>query len=649
MFAGNDVISSSTCSRVVQDVGQLAIYSRATSAKPTERTIYMLSTLNSGESNRYRLAPLLTMCVNHTQLMIELLSRLNGSYALLVKSAHYPGELIACKKGSPLILGIKQEGRRSQIACRQNHVPKPLTLSPRRKSSGKKIQSTAAHVAILASRCALDERNDTDEVQSLQYFLSSDPAAIIEHTDQVIVLEDGDMVHISDGELLMYDAPSSAGANPVTRKHPELIRLDMNVEQIMKGDYDHFMQKEIFEQPETLLQTMKGRVILPEDSSDSKEHPLSVKLGGLVEYLDTVRRCGRLVIVACGTSYNAGLACRPALEKLVQMPVSMELASDLLDRPTPIFRNDTCIFLSQSGETADTLRSLELALERGALCVGITNTVGSAISRRTHCGVHINAGAEIGVASTKAYTSQIVVLLLLALALSGDSISSQSDRQTIMKGLGAVSTAVKKTLGLDASITKLAEKLKDEHSLLIFGRGSNYATAIEGALKVKEVSLMHSEGILAGEMKHGPLALVDEHMPIVVIATPDSLYGKMISVIEQLRARGANLIVICSEDDTEIAQVTGPDAVLLPVPFVSEYVQPIVNIVPLQLLSYHLAIKRPHKVTDVDRPPNLVRTELVEPILPSFHPSILPRPVRSRCPSVPRPVWQAKSVTVLEE
>ena len=200
---------------------------------------------------------------------------------------------------------------------------------------------------------------------------------------------------------------------------------------------------------------------------------------------------------------------------------------------------------------------LELALKRGALCVGITNTVGSAIARRTHCGVHINAGAEIGVASTKAYTSQIVVLLLLALALSGDSISSQDDRRAIIEGLGALSPAVKRTLGLDASIAKLAEKLKDEHSLLIFGRGSNYATAIEGALKVKEVSLMHSEGILAGEMKHGPLALVDEHMPIVVIATPDSVYGKMMSVIEQLRARGANLIVICSEDDTEIARVSG--------------------------------------------------------------------------------------------
>ena len=290
----------------------------------------------------------------------------------------------------------------------------------------------------------------------------------------------------------------------------------------------------------------------------------------------------------------------------------MELASDLLDRPTPIFRNDTCIFMSQSGETADTLRSLEVALQRGALCVGITNTVGSAIARRTHCGVHINAGAEIGVASTKAYTSQIVVLLLLALALSGDSISSQESRRTIIRGLAGVSGAVKKALELDGAIVDLAERLKDEHSLLIFGRGANYATAIEGALKVKEVSLMHSEGILAGEMKHGPLALVDENIPIVVIATQDSLYGKMISVIEQLRARSANLIVICNEEDEEIGRVAGEAVLLLRVPSVrSEYVQPIVNIVPLQLLSYHLAIKRPDKVADVDRPPNLAKSVTV--------------------------------------
>jgi glucosamine--fructose-6-phosphate aminotransferase (isomerizing) len=526
--------------------------------------------------------------------MMEVLSRLNGSYALLVKSTHYPGELLACKKGSPLILGMKA----SNEDIKPLGVRRSLSTPPRSPERVRLMSPNRS--GLLASQ------NSTETPSGMQYFFSSDPAAIIEHTDQVLVLEDGDIVHINNGELVIFDAPS-ADSSIRNRKNPELIKLDMKVEQIMKGDYDHFMQKEIFEQPETLLQTMKGRIIL----DDLPITESRVKLGGLVDHLDTIRRCGRIVIVACGTSYNAGLACRPVLEKLVQMPVSMELASDLLDRPTPIFRNDTCIFMSQSGETADTLRSLELALKRGALCVGITNTVGSAIARLTHCGVHINAGAEIGVASTKAYTSQIVVLLILALALSGDSIASYDDRKTILEGLGSVSQAVERTLALDHQISSLAESLKDEHSLLIFGRGSNYATAIEGALKVKEVSLMHSEGILAGEMKHGPLALVDEHMPIVVIATPDSLYGKMISVIEQLRARGANLIVICSEDDGEIGQVAGQDAVLLRVPRLAEYVQPIVNIVPLQMLSYHLAIKRPHKVADVDRPPNLAKSVTV--------------------------------------
>ena len=559
------------------------------------------------------------------QLMGEVLSRLNGSYALLVKSSHYPGELIACKKGSPLILGMKCDdaepthgvrtiARRSLSSSLRatGSLPLPATMS---------LSPTRA--AVFSAASYLDDGevsgDNNASANCCHYYFSSDPAAIIEHTDQALVLEDGDLVHVNNGELVILDVGSAPGCRDAGhhRKNPELIKLDMKVEQIMKGEWDHFMQKEIFEQPDTLLQTMTGRLNLNLSLNDVSVQPdgsyqTSVKLGGLVEHLDSIRRCGRIVIVACGTSYNAGLACRPVLEKLVQVPVSMELASDLLDRPTPIFRNDTCIFMSQSGETADTLRSLEVALQRGALCVGITNTVGSAIARRTHCGVHINAGAEIGVASTKAYTSQIVVLLLLALALSGDSISSQESRRTIIRGLAGVSGAVKKALELDGAIVDLAERLKDEHSLLIFGRGANYATAIEGALKVKEVSLMHSEGILAGEMKHGPLALVDENIPIVVIATQDSLYGKMISVIEQLRARSANLIVICNEEDEEIGRVAGEAVLLLRVPSVrSEYVQPIVNIVPLQLLSYHLAIKRPDKVADVDRPPNLAKSVTV--------------------------------------
>ena len=517
------------------------------------------------------------------QLLMDVISRLNGSYALLVKSMYYPGQLVACKKGSPLILGIKSSEHGRKLSPRPKHLG---LQSP--KLFG--FQSHSAESSNFGIEC----------------FLSSDAAAIVEHTNEVLVLEDGDLVHIHNGDLCFFNVQVDRETGDMTprRKNPELTRLDMEVEQIMKGGYDHFMQKEIFEQPETLLQTMKGRVLF-------KKLPMTesqVKLGGLMEHLDTIRRCGRIVIIACGTSYNAGLACRPALEKLVAMPVSMELASDLLDRQTPIFRDDACIFMSQSGETADTLRSLEFALKRGALCVGITNTAGSAIARLTHCGVHINAGAEIGVASTKAYTSQIVVLLIMALALSGDSISSMELRNNIIQGLASLSEAVKTALKLDSKIAALASALQDEHSLLMFGRGSNYATAVEGALKVKEVSLMHSEGILAGEMKHGPLALVDEHMPILVVATPDSVYSKMLSVIEQLKARGANLIVICSENDDKIISAAGRDAVLLPVPSLQEYLQPVINIIPLQLLSYHLAVKRGH---NVDQPRNLAKSVTV--------------------------------------
>ena len=527
----------------------------------------------------------------YVQLSMDVMSRLEGSYALLIKSVHHPGELLACKKGSPLILGLKSSGD---------------GILSRKVTSLETSPYDSPHKQHLLGLQSPTSPSGSHITSTMEYFLSSDASAIVEHTKQVIVLEDGDVVHIAQGELSLFNARADGKTGNLSslKKNPELIRLDMEVEQIMKGGYDHFMQKEIFEQPDTLIQTMKGRITF----DDLPMHQSRVKLGGLMEHIETIRRCRRIVIIACGTSYNAGLAVRPALEHLVSTPVSLELASDLLDRQTPIFRDDTCIFLSQSGETADTLRSLEFALKRGALCVGITNTVGSAIARLTHCGVHINAGAEIGVASTKAYTSQIVVLLILAISLSGDSIASFEVRNDVIQGLGMLSDAVKKALQLDSKISELASRLQHEHSLLIFGRGSNYATAIEGALKVKEVSLMHSEGILAGEMKHGPLALVDDTMPIIVIATPDSVYSKMLSVIEQLKARGANLIVICSEEDDKIAAAAGKDATLLPVPSLPEFVQPVINIIPMQLLSYHLAVVRGH---NVDQPRNLAKSVTV--------------------------------------
>eukprot|EP00878_Enallax_costatus_P006129 GHUV01006425.1.p1 GENE.GHUV01006425.1~~GHUV01006425.1.p1 ORF type:complete len:319 (+),score=91.93 GHUV01006425.1:316-1272(+) len=316
------------------------------------------------------------------------------------------------------------------------------------------------------------------------------------------------------------------------------------------------------------------------------------------------------MFVACGTSYHAALAARQTVEEMVDIPVVLELASDLLDRHCPIFRDDTCVFVSQSGETADTLRALEYAKARGALCVGITNTVGSAISRATHCGIHQNAGYEIGVASTKAYTSQIICITMMALALAEDSISKRERRDEIIDELGALPEKMKGFLKKqDVSMKQLAHQLKDCNSLLFFARGNNYATALEAALKCKEVALIHSEGILAGEMKHGPLALVDEHLPIVVVATRDSMYKKMESVIQQLLARSARLIILCTEGDTNMKQYAARnDCQLIEVPGTVEALQPVLNIVPLQLLSYHITVLRGH---NVDQPRNLAKSVTV--------------------------------------
>lgn len=507
---------------------------------------------------------------NHAQLIMDVMTHLEGSYALLIKSTHYPNELMACKKGSPLILGVRNF----------ESIPGTPTITEPNPSPRKE--------------------------QRAELYLSSDASAIIEHTKRVLVLEDNDVCHLKDGAYSVYNASDPQIMNDYLKcmKVPELIELELEVEQIMKGGYEHYMQKEIFEQPDTITQTMRGRIIFDELPID--EH--HIKLGGLVDHLDQIKSCRRIVIIGCGTSYNAGLAARSALESLARMPVSQELASDLLDRRSPIFRDDACIFLSQSGETADTLRCLEFARNKGALCIGITNTVGSAIARLTHCGVHINAGAEIGVASTKAYTSQIVVLLLLAIALSEDSIPSYHERKQVVHGLSQLAQAVRQALTLESEIVALAADLADKHSLLLLGRGSNYATAVEGALKVKEVSLMHSEGIAAGELKHGPLALVDDSMPLLVIATKDSLYSKMLSVIEQLKARGGKLIVIGCEDDDRLLEAAGAHAKILSVPCLPEYVQPVVNIIPLQLLAYHLAVMKGY---NVDQPRNLAKSVTV--------------------------------------
>ncbi|KAF4618176.1 hypothetical protein D9613_011518 [Agrocybe pediades] len=365
--------------------------------------------------------------------------------------------------------------------------------------------------------------------------------------------------------------------------------LELEIAAIMKGKFDTFMQKEIYEQPESVVNTMRGRVHF----DDSK-----ITLGGLRAYLPIMRRCRRMVFIACGTSYHSCLATRAIFEELAEIPVSVELAGDFLDRKTPIFRDDVVVFLSQSGETADTILALRYCLERGALCVGVVNTVGSTLSRETHCGVHINAGPEVGVASTK-------VTVMIALQLSEDRISFMERRNQIIAGLHALPGQIKKVLELDASLQQLAATVSENKSLLLMGRGYQYATCLEGALKIKEISYMHSEGILAGELKHGPLALVDENMPVIIIMTQDSLYPKVQSAFAQITARKAQPIVICNEGDEGIP--AGVKTVR--VPKTVDCLQGLLNIIPLQILSYHLAVKNG---CDVDFPRNLAKSVTVE-------------------------------------
>ncbi|CAI7859314.1 unnamed protein product, partial [Closterium sp. NIES-53] len=553
--------------------------------------------------------------VAFTQVVMEVMRQLEGAYALLFKSPHFPNQLVACKRGSPLLLGVK--------------VP-----SDGRKSAFDIVGAEEPGGMVRGGAVATGPR---------ELFLASDASAVVEHTKKVMVIEDNEVVHIRDGVVSLFSfEPDKAkrGLPPTTALQRALSTLEMEVEQIMKGSYDHFMQKEIHEQPDSLTMTLRGRLIhgkadslsptasnacsslppsasaaaavaaaaavtagvdsaaataaagsngsspvastaaaaagaavavssLPPLSPLSKLSPVSrvgssapwseekgVLLGGLKDHLLTIRRSRRIIFVGCGTSYHAALAVRPLLEELSGVAVQLELASDMLDRNAPVYREDTAVFMSQSGETADTLSALEYARARGALCVGVTNTVGSAIARRTHCGVFINAGAEIGVASTKAYTSQIAVLVLMALAIGEDSISTKERRERIIDSLVDLPRKVRQVLRLDSEIQQLARELSGEQSLLVFGRGYNYATAVEGALKVKEVALMHSEGILAGEMKHGPLALVDATLPIIVVATRDStcsediLAGEMKHGPLALVDATLPIIVVTSHDST---------------------------------------------------------------------------------------------------
>ncbi|ORX41984.1 isomerising glucosamine-fructose-6-phosphate aminotransferase [Piromyces finnis] len=521
-----------------------------------------------------------------TNLVKAVVKELEGAFAVIVKSTHFPNEMVAARRGSPLLIGVKTE-KKLKVDFVDVEFGNGEAIPD---SESKMSASDVPKMHRSQSRAFLSEDGMP---QPIEFFLASDPSAVIEHTKRVLYLEDDDIAHICEGELHIHRLRREDGMSSV-----RLIQtLELELAEIMKGQYDHFMQKEIFEQPESVVNTMRGRV-----NFDTHK----VTLGGLKAYLATIRRCRRIVFCACGTSYHSAIATRAIFEELTEIPVSVELASDFLDRRTPIFRDDVCVFISQSGETADTILALRYCLERGALCVGITNTVGSTISRETHCGVHINAGPEVGVASTKAYTSQYISLIMMAIQLSEDRISMTERRNAIIDELHELPRHIKEVLKLDAQLQSLAKDvLFKEKSLLIMGRGYQHATCLEGALKIKEISYMHSEGILAGELKHGPLALIDENMPVIIIMTKDSYYPKVQSALQQVTARKGQPIIICNEGDNNLVTKYRSIAV----PQTVDCLQGLLTIIPLQLLSYHLAVF--HGV-DVDFPRNLAKSVTVE-------------------------------------
>lgn len=471
--------------------------------------------------------------LNFVDLTKTVINELEGAYGLLIKSVHYPHEVVAARKGSPLVIGVKTQKRMKvdfvdveysedaalpAEAASQNAAIKKATssfLSPAAASL------TAPDKSLLHRSQSRAFMTDDGMPMAAEFFLSSDPAAIIEHTKKVMYLEDDDIAHIHEGSLNIHRLKKADGSSNVRT----IQTLELELQEIMKGKFDHFMQKEIFEQPESVVNTMRGRL-----DTENK----TVTLGGLRSYIATIRRCRRIIFIACGTSYHSCMAVRGIFEELTEIPIAVELASDFLDRQAPVFRDDTCVFVSQSGETADSLMALRYCLERGALTVGIVNVVGSSISLLTHCGVHVNAGPEIGVASTKAYTSQFIAMVMFALSLSEDRASKTQRRIEIMEGLGNISAQIKEILELDQPIKQLCQKtFKNQKSLLLLGRGSQFSTALEGALKIKEISYLHCEAVMSGELKHGVLALVDENLPIIMILTRDDIFKKSLNAYQQ--------------------------------------------------------------------------------------------------------------------
>jgi glutamine---fructose-6-phosphate transaminase (isomerizing) len=423
-----------------------------------------------------------------------------------------------------------------------------------------------------------------------EHFVASDAAAIINYTRNVVYLEDGEIAVLTRDS---FDTKTID--NKDTAKHIEEISFD--IEQIEKGGFDHFMLKEIMEQPETLRNAMRGRVLLDEGNA---------KLSGLNEVMPALEHVQRIIITACGTSWHAALVGEYMLEQFARVPVEIEYASEFRYRNPLVKKGDVIFLISQSGETADTLAALREAKSKGATVLGICNVVGSTIARESEGGVYIHAGPEIGVASTKAFTSQLVVLSLITLMIARQRGLSVEEGRKIGQALLELPEKVETILKHTEAIESIAEQFKDNSNFLYLGRGYNFPVALEGALKLKEISYIHAEGYPAAEMKHGPIALIDENMPVVVIAPKDGTYEKIISNIQEVKARRGRVIAIVNEDDTHIESLAEH---VIRVPGTLDLLTPIINIIPLQLLSYYIAVMRG---CNVDQPRNLAKSVTVE-------------------------------------
>lgn len=425
-----------------------------------------------------------------------------------------------------------------------------------------------------------------------EFFLGSDASPIVEYTDKVVYLEDGNIAVIRRGEDLKVTS--------ILGEKQELTvkTVDIDLGQIEKGGYPHFMLKEIFEQPECLTNCMRGRVNVEADH---------VTLSALIDYRRQLLNAKRIVIVACGTSWHAGLIGKQLIETLCRIPVEVEYASEFRYRNPVVTKDDVVIAISQSGETADTLAAVQLAKEKGAFIYGICNAIGSSIPRATDTGTYIHVGPEIGVASTKAFTGQVTVLTMFALALAEAKGTVGRDVYLkIVKELNEIPVKIREILQTNEKVADLARTFTYAHNFLYLGRGFSYPVALEGALKLKEISYIHAEGYPAAEMKHGPIALIDSDMPVVVVATHNAMYEKVLSNIQEIKARQGRVIALVSKGDDTISRIADE---VIELPDVQECLEPLVATIPLQLLAYHVAVC---KGKDVDQPRNLAKSVTVE-------------------------------------